>query len=216
MERAQSTGDLRCSGSKQHTLQTPSKRSQKRKRRHSSEADRAKTHGRHGRSHRPPPAKKAKLLVSSTRVANNVMKFRLGGSVSDPLNLEGAGYDVDRECSTCAPSPALESAGQPSPLPPQLHRDPLNLEGKVKDFPHCKSRDKHSGEIYAAVITSSDNVITLQWKFLMRFLIVVCVQVRSMVVLGNIRKGLDGGRCHKERGSWRGWRRGRGRETEKL
>lgn len=148
MERAQSTGDLRCSGAKLHT---PSKRAQKRRRRHSSEADRAKPHGgRHGRSHRPPPAKKAKLLVSSTRVANNVMRFRLGGSVSDPLNLEGASYEVDRECSTCAPSPALESAGQPSPLPPQLHHDPLNLEGKVKDFPHCKSRDKHSGEIYCS------------------------------------------------------------------
>ena len=131
MERTKSTGDVNCS--KPHT---PSKKMQRRRRRHSSTQG-----GKHG-----PPAKKAKLLVSSTRAANNVMRFRLGGSVSDPLNLEGASHDVDRECSTCAPSPAFESAGQPSPLPPHLQHDPLNLEGKVKDFPRRKSKDKHGGE----------------------------------------------------------------------
>ena len=73
--------------------------------------------------------------MSSTQLANTIMKFRLGGSVSDPLNLEGnSAVQTDGECSTCAPSPALPS-GQPSPLPQYLQRDPLNLEGKVKKFP---------------------------------------------------------------------------------
>ena len=73
--------------------------------------------------------------ISSTQLANTIMKFRLGGSVSDPLNLEGnSAMQTDGECSTCAPSPALPS-GQPSPLPQYLQRDPLNLEGKAKKFP---------------------------------------------------------------------------------
>lgn len=146
MERTKSIGDESCS-----KLHTPSKRMQRRRRRHSSTQG-----GKHG-----PPAKKAKLLVSSTRAANNVMRFRLGGSVSDPLNLEGASHDVDRECSTCAPSPAFESAGQPSPLPPHLQHDPLNLEGKVKDFPRRKSKDKHGGESNTSLIPRPNLFISL-------------------------------------------------------
>ena len=92
--------------------------------------------GRH-HGHRPLH-KKAKQDVSSTRAANNIMKFRLGGSVSDPLNLEGD-LDLPDECSTCAPSPAPASNEELIPPPllltPQLSKDPLNLEGKVKNFP---------------------------------------------------------------------------------
>lgn len=100
----------------------------------------------HGSKHGLPQSKRFKLhphSISSTRVANNIMKFRLGGSVSDPLNLEGGLHDEecdDGECSTCAPSPAPpnESGDQPSPLPQYLQRDPLNLEGKIKSFPAHK------------------------------------------------------------------------------
>ena len=65
------------------------------------------------------------------------MKFRLGGSVSDPLNLEGGDLDVPDECSTCAPSPVMATNQELTPplLTPQLNKDPLNLEGKVKNFP---------------------------------------------------------------------------------
>jgi len=64
------------------------------------------------------------------------MKFRLGGSVSDPLNLLG-GDDVGDNCSTCAPSPTtpIYKELEVPDLPPQLMKDPLNLEGKVKNFP---------------------------------------------------------------------------------
>ncbi len=92
--------------------------------------------GRH-HGHRPPH-KKAKKDVSSTHAANNIMKFRLGGSVSDPLNLEGGDLDIPDECSTCAPSPAPpanEELIPPLILTAQLSKDPLNLEGKVKNFP---------------------------------------------------------------------------------
>lgn len=114
----------------------------KRRRKHSAEINHAKAHGS---KHGIPPSKRAKLhphphSVSSTRVANNVMKFRLGGSISDPLNLEGGTDELnDEECSTCAPSPAVPGASdQPSPLPQYLQRDPLNLEGKIKSFPAHK------------------------------------------------------------------------------
>ncbi len=76
--------------------------------------------------------------ISSTQLAYSVMKFRLGGSVSDPLNLEGdSGKQTDGECSTCAPSPALPS-GQLSPVPQHLQKDPLNIEGRTKTFSHNK------------------------------------------------------------------------------
>lgn len=63
-------------------------------------------------------------------------KPRLGGSVSDPLNLET--WSDDNECSTCAPSPAGRDRqlGDQSlvPLPDELQHDPLNLEEKIDDF----------------------------------------------------------------------------------
>ncbi|XP_064382300.1 probable RNA methyltransferase Y17G7B.18 isoform X1 [Halichondria panicea] len=76
--------------------------------------------------------------ISSTQLAYSVMKFRLGGSVSDPLNLEGdSAKQIDGECSTCAPSPALPS-GQLSPLPQHLQKDPLNIEGRTMKVVHNK------------------------------------------------------------------------------
>ena len=112
----------------------PTKRFQKKRRRFlSGESKYGKGGGKR------PPHKKMKAQVSSTRAANNIMKFRLKGSVSDPLNLEG-GDDVREDCSTCAPSPAtplpeeMDPPTLPNP-PPQLKKDPLNLEGKVKNFP---------------------------------------------------------------------------------
>lgn len=117
---------------------TSKKSPRKRKRRQSDNFNHSKPHG----SKHRPPNKKSKLqyAISSTKVATNIMKFRLGGSVSDPLNLTG-GVDMGDECSTCAPSPVnVDVFGQPSPLPPQLQHDPLNLEGKVKNFPAAKHR----------------------------------------------------------------------------
>ena len=114
----------------------------KRKRQYSGEGDHHHG-GKHG--HRPPTKKfKHSFAMSSTKIANNIMKFRLGGSVSDPLNLEGdVSTKLGDDCSTCAPSPAgPEVFGQPSPLPLHLQHDPLNLEGKSKDFPANKT-NKH-------------------------------------------------------------------------
>ena len=86
-----------------------------------------------------PPHKKAKTHVSSTHAANNIMKFRLRGSISDPLNLEGGGDRLSDDCSTCAPSPVTHTLNEeltpPPLLTPHLIKDPLNLEGKVKNFP---------------------------------------------------------------------------------
>lgn len=107
----------------------------KRKRRFSNEAKPRGGGKHHGGYH--PPHKKTKMDVSSTRAANNIMKFRLGGSTSDPLNLEG-GDNLGDECSTCAPSPAAPTNEELTPPPlltPLLSKDPLNLEGKVKNFP---------------------------------------------------------------------------------
>jgi len=69
------------------------------------------------------------------------LTFHLGGSINDPLNLEGlsgSGHD----CTTCPPSPTLPQQ-QPSPLPPHMRRDPLNLEGTVKEHKKSHSHDKH-------------------------------------------------------------------------
>ena len=69
--------------------------------------------------------------------------FHLGGSISDPLNLEGlsgSGHD----CTTCPPSPSSQSGiqQQPSPLPPHRRRDPLNLEGAQKEGQHVDKPKK--------------------------------------------------------------------------
>ena len=62
-------------------------------------------------------------------------RHHLGGSISDPLNLEGLPDDF--ECPTCVPSPSdgyRRPGDQPSPLPSQLYGDPLNLEEKVSEL----------------------------------------------------------------------------------
>jgi len=69
--------------------------------------------------------------------------FHLGGSISDPLNLEGlsgSGHD----CTTCPPSPSSQPPiqQQPSPLPPHRRRDPLNLEGTQKEGPQTDKPKK--------------------------------------------------------------------------
>ncbi len=60
-------------------------------------------------------------------------KPRLGGSLSDPLNLE-----VWSDDSKCVPSSTGQdrNLGDQSliPLPKELHHDPLNLEEKISDF----------------------------------------------------------------------------------
>ena len=71
--------------------------------------------------------------------------FHLGGSISDPLNLEGlsgSGHD----CTTCPPSPSSQIAiqQQPSPLPPHRRRDPLNLEGTQKEGDRAPKKRKRS------------------------------------------------------------------------
>ena len=119
----------------------------KHKRKHSGDGDHAKHHMHGGKyGHRPPHKRfKHSFGMSSTKLANNIMKFRLGGSVSDPLNLEGETLaNLGDDCSTCAPSPAggPEVFGQPSPLPFHLQHDPLNLEGKSKAFPANRT-NKH-------------------------------------------------------------------------
>ena len=91
-----------------------------------------KSEGKFGRKHR----KKAAGFT-----------FHLGGSISDPLNLEGlsgSGHD----CTTCPPSPSSLTGiqQQPSPLPPHRRHDPLNLEGTQKeehgDKPKKRKRSK--------------------------------------------------------------------------
>ena len=132
------------------TQPSPCKRGQKKRRRHSSEGDLAKAGGGEGGGGGGGGARKRPRTrvqsISSKKVANHVMKMRVRGSESDPLNLEGvSGVKELDECSTCAPSPAFGDGGQPSPLPLHLLRDPLNLEGKVKEHPGpSRAGEKHS------------------------------------------------------------------------
>ena len=125
-----------------------SRKKRKRKQSGGETGDHVKHHGgKHG--HRPPNKRfKHNYGMSSTKLANNIMRFRLGGSVSDPLNLEGdTKANLGDDCSTCAPSPAAgpEVFGQPSPLPLYLQHDPLNLEGKTEDFPTTAKKHVHHG-----------------------------------------------------------------------
>ena len=121
--------------------QVTSRRAQKRKRRRSNEANAKKAieeeaaNLEDGRGKRP---RNRQMSISSKTVANHVMKTRLLGSESDPLNLEGvsgsAMEEEEEECSTCAPSPVFRDGGQPALPPSQLlrnPRDPLNLEGRT-------------------------------------------------------------------------------------
>ena len=63
-----------------------------------------------------------------------IVRPKLHKSVSDPLNLEGRGKDVQSNSGFA--SPAYGLGDQPSPLPLQLQNDPLNLEEKLQDFSH--------------------------------------------------------------------------------
>lgn len=95
------------------------------------------------------------MSISSKMVANHVMKTRLLGSESDPLNLEGVSGAGKREadeeeCSTCAPSPVFTPSAS-LPHPPLLcnPRDPLNLEGRV---PKQSTKFNKAGERDLVVI----------------------------------------------------------------
>ena len=141
METGAAEVELNSVGASGSTVSHPTQKFQHRgmKRKHHFSHSEGNKHGRGGGRHHTyhPPHKKAKQDVSSTRAANSIMRFRLGGSVSDPLNLQG-GDDVEDKCSTCAPSPVTnvnEAVNSPSHLPPALRKDPLNLEEKVKNFP---------------------------------------------------------------------------------
>ena len=130
-----------------------SRRGQKRKRRRSNEAGAASGAGSEETTALQEGEKRPRnrqMSVSSKMVANHVMKTRLLGSESDPLNLEGVGGGGDRavaeeeECSTCAPSPVFTPSAS-LPHPPLLRnpRDPLNLEGQ---FPKHSTKFNKPGE----------------------------------------------------------------------
>ncbi len=74
--------------------------------------------------------------ISSTLQANKVMKFHLGGSVSDPLNLQGGAAKKISDDRSCGQLPTLLSTQPPSL--PQCFSDPLNIEGRSKKFPIAK------------------------------------------------------------------------------
>lgn len=135
-----------------------SRRAQKRKRRRSNEANALKAVGggaevegeeRGGGEDKDKRPRNRQMSISSKVVANHVMKTRLLGSESDPLNLEGVSSGVEKggeggteltemaeELSTHSPSPVFIDGGQPALLPPPLlcnPRDPLNLEGRLPE-----------------------------------------------------------------------------------
>ena len=118
------------------TQASPSQRGQKRKRCYSNDTSLAKA-VEEGLGEMAAGKRRhvRQQSVSSKTIANHVMKVTVQGSESDPLNLEGASgmAEIEEECSTCAPSPVFCDGGQPSPLPPHLLRDPLNLEGRVPE-----------------------------------------------------------------------------------
>ena len=86
-------------------------------------------------------------------------KPRLGGSLSDPLNLEV--WSDDDECPTCAPSPAGRDRhlGDQSllPLPQELHHDPLNLEEKIDDFESLVENYNQIRPVLKQKVCSSSN-----------------------------------------------------------
>ena len=144
-----------------------SRRAQKRKRRRSNEANALKAgtgaagsggaggemmegEERGGSDDKRP--RNRQMSISSKVVANHVMKTRLLGSESDPLNLEGVSSvtssvekgreggteltEMAEEFSTHSPSPVFIDCGQPVLLPTPLvcnPRDPLNLEGRLPE-----------------------------------------------------------------------------------
>ena len=74
-----------------------------------------------------------------------VFKFRHGGSISDPLNLQGKD-GFTSECSTCAPSPVDSPPLQLSPKRPDyFSNDPLHLKKtEKKEKNKVRSRKKRS------------------------------------------------------------------------
>ena len=120
----------------------PSRRAQKRRRRKSNDTANAQKSSEDlgleeeggGEGEKKP--RNRQLSVSSKMVANHVMRTRLLGSESDPLNLEGVGAggggEVEERGSSRPLSPVFGGGGQMVlPRPPLLQnpRDPLNLEG---------------------------------------------------------------------------------------
>ena len=79
---------------------------------------------------------KSPLTKKRRFTSSKNFKPRLGGSSSDPLNLEV--WSDDHKCPTCPTSPVGtdRNLGDQShiPLPKELHHDPLNLEEKISDF----------------------------------------------------------------------------------
>ena len=148
-------------------------------------------------------SKKSKTEVSSTHAANNIMKFRLGGSVSDPLNLLG-GDDLGDTCSTCTPSPAtpIYKELEVPDLPPQLMKDPLNLEEKVKNFPQSGKRRENRSLCGCEIITllpfpvldqfrnSSIGVVLLGTVLMGIVLLGTGTVLMGMVLLGTVLMGM--------------------------
>ena len=136
----------------------PSRRAQKRRRRRSNEANAAlkksaedvvlEEGGGGGGEKGDKRPRNRQMSISSKAVANHVMKMRLLGSESDPLNLEGVGTGAGEggEGEGCpssgALSPVFSDSDQPVvPRPPLLQnpRDPLNLEGFLPKKPAAKT-----------------------------------------------------------------------------
>ena len=99
----------------------------------------------HGRSHRDKGKGKH---GSRPRGIPQGLKFRHGGSISDPLNLQGMDGLIS-ECSTCNPSPVATPPVQSPPTAPTAaseyqSTDPLNLTAAVKSELKKKGRkEKH-------------------------------------------------------------------------
>ena len=99
-------------------------------------ADGKKKKSEHGK--RQPRKRGGDQLSSKgrarTKLTGNdvIVRPKLRRSVSDPLNLEGRGKDVQSNSGFA--SPAYRLGDQPSPLPLQLQNDPLNLEERLQDF----------------------------------------------------------------------------------
>ena len=108
----------------------------------------------HGRTHRDKGKGKHGYRPHTN---SQGLKFRHGGSISDPLNLQGLD-GVTSECSTCNPSPVATPPVQSPPTGPTSEyqsTDPLNLTKvirselkkkgrKDRQRLHSKKRKSHS------------------------------------------------------------------------
>ena len=98
----------------------------------------------------------------SRRPRNEIgmFRFRHGGSISDPLNLQGKD-GLSSECSTCAPSPADTPPMQASPKP-EYFNDPLNLKkADKKEKQKSRSKKKRSQSASDVRSHSTDDVATV-------------------------------------------------------